>query len=169
MNRFYSYVGPPEIARAVNENSLRVRIDSAADVQRWTDGNSANPVTTTFIVDANGTLWIADRRSEHVACARGGLVQSAGELTFDVRISGVNVVYASNQSTGYCPEPESWNSVTAALDAAGIGHFDDFDMRCEFRRCQCGQINIVKDAIYECAICGSELPREWNLRLTCRE
>jgi hypothetical protein len=163
----YQYVGPPEIANAVNMNSHRVQIASCADVRRWIatsfpPPNARNRETATFIVDENGHLWIADRRSEHVACARGGRVLSAGEITFEIVNDHVAATFVTNQSTGYCPQPESWSNVAAALDKAGIDRFDDFDARYEFRRCGCGQINIVKNGVFECSVCGAELPRDWN-------
>ena len=89
---------------------------------------------------------------------------SAGEMQLETDASGdVFASYVTNQSTGYCPEVRSWTAVEQALDQAGIDHFGRFDLECEFRRCQCGQINIVKDDLYECGVCGSELPPVWNM------
>jgi hypothetical protein len=110
-------------------------------------------------------LWIADRHSEHIACARGGPVLSAGELTFQIdrRTKQVEVVAVTNQSTGFCPEPESLPAVAAALDGLGIEHPGEFTTAMIFRRCaNCGTTNVVKDGWFECAICGRELPGEWN-------
>ena len=162
MARLYTYVGPPEIARSAR-SSHRALITCDDDVRKWIATSGRPPLTVTFVIDAHGELWIADRQSEHVACARGEPVRSAGEMTFDIDDKAVDVTYVTNQSTGFCPEPESWHSVARALDRARITHPDDFDMRCEFRRCTCGQINLVKNEVYECGVCGSELPREWNL------
>ncbi|QDU41383.1 hypothetical protein Mal4_57500 [Maioricimonas rarisocia] len=163
IRRLYSYVGPPDIAEAVDAASERFRIRTADDVHRWLAAAGRPPLTATFIVDAGGDLWIADRRSEHVACARGGPVLSAGEMSFDIDGNRIVATYVTNQSTGFCPEPESWPSVAEALDRAGIGHSGGFDMACQFRRCACGQINLVKDGLFECAVCGAELAAEWNL------
>ncbi|BDA71358.1 hypothetical protein CAL7716_055240 [Calothrix sp. PCC 7716] len=58
----------------------------------------------TVIIDVDEQLWIADRHSEHVQCARGQRVLSAGEITFTLASSNVLVSEVSNQSTGYCPE-----------------------------------------------------------------
>jgi hypothetical protein len=55
------------------------------------------------------------RRSEHVVCAGGGLVRAAGELRFELRHGSVVVAEASNQSTGYCPEPQSWTARAARI------------------------------------------------------
>ncbi len=162
MNRPYLYVGPPEIAAAADRNSARVKVTSAGDL-RYLSDDPTNMVTVTFVVDTDGDLWIADRRSEHGACARGGPVLSAGEMTFQIDSDDVDAAHVTNQSTGYCPEPESWAAVATALEDAGISHGNDFDMRCEFRRCVCGQINIVKNGVYECGVCEAELPFDWNL------
>jgi hypothetical protein len=73
----------------------------------------------------------------------------------------VGVVEASNQSTGYCPEPESWTAVAAALDRIGVPHPGGFTLEIMFRRCpKCGERNMVKDGWFAC---GAELPKEWNL------
>ena len=172
MSRLYRYVGPPEIAAAVSNCTARVRVLCADDVRQWyrsaspsvsPRGDAMDSTTATFIVDENGDLWIADRRSEHVACARGRPVLSAGEMTLEIGREDVEVSYVTNQSTGYCPEPKSWKAVASALDNAGIERPSDFTAGCEFRRCGCGQINIVKNGVYECGVCESELPSEWNL------
>jgi hypothetical protein len=121
-------------------------------------------LTVTFVVLGDG-LWVADRHSEHVACARGGPVLSAGEMTLELdrRRGSVEVVYVTNQSTGFCPEPESWGAVAAALDAAGIGHPGGFGAEMVFRRCpRCGATNIVKEGWFVCAMCGAALPAAWN-------
>ena len=163
MTRLYSYVGPPEIANSINADSERVQITSANGARKWIETSGTSALIVTFIVDADGRLWIADRQSEHVACARGEPVLSAGEMTLETDPESVDVTWATNQSTGYCPKPDSWSAVAAALDNAGIGHAGDFDLRCEFRRCSCGQINIVKNNVFECGVCSSELHRDWNL------
>jgi hypothetical protein len=41
------------------------------------------------VIDAKGNLLLAERCSEHVACAGGGPVLSAGEIFF--RVSGESV------------------------------------------------------------------------------
>src|SRR5207245_3026844 len=121
-------------------------------------------VTATFIIDETGGLLIADRRSEHVACAGGRPVRSAGEMTFTVKTSGVSVAWVTNQSTGYCPEPDSWPAVEAALARAGIAAPDGFSQEFVFRRCpRCGSINIIKSGVFDCGVCSTPLPEEWNL------
>jgi hypothetical protein len=115
----------------------------------------------TFVIDANGSLRVAPRRSEHVACAGGEDVLSAGELA--ATRSGARVVDISNQSTGYCPEPSSYDVVATALDAAGIAHPGAFTFEAIFRRCPtCSERNLIKDGDFTCAICGGVLPERWN-------
>jgi hypothetical protein len=114
-------------------------------------------VVVTFIIDPSGQLWINDRRSEHVLCAGGGDVLSAGEMTFSLRPK-LEVVEVSNQSTGYCPEPDSWPAVENVLTRLGIPHPKDFTLICIFRRCEaCHTLNLVKDDWFECAVCQSPL------------
>jgi hypothetical protein len=128
-------------------------------VKEW-DGS----IAATFIVDREGVLWIADRRSEHVACARFESVRTAGELFFEIGPKALQIVRVTNQSTGYCPEPESWAAVAEAFEAAGLAHPDGFDPAFEFRRCPaCRQIALIKDEDYTCAMCSEPLPGRWNL------
>jgi hypothetical protein len=168
VNRRYLYVGPQELSGLATSGVARARIVSADDVRGWVRDtqqalDAEDRVTATFIVAEDGWLWVADRRSEHVACARGGPVLSAGEITFAVDAEAVRVVEVSNQSTGFCPEPESWPAVAAALERAGLVAPAGFSLALPFRRCpRCGARNIVKDGWFECGVCGAELPREWN-------
>ncbi len=116
----------------------------------------------TYVVDEQGALLLAPRRSEHVDCAGGADVLVAGEIGFvqDDTGTGWSVGEVSNQSTGYCPSPGCWPAVAAALDAAGIAHPDGFTHAFVFRRCEpCRQLTIVKDDDYTCALCGSDLAR----------
>jgi hypothetical protein len=145
MPKVYAYVGR-------GGAPIRRRVD----LERWLGKNRS--CTATFVI-VDGVLLVADRHSEHVACASGRPVESAGEMTFE----GARVVEITNQSTGYCPEPESWPAVAGALDAAHVAHPGAFTHAFVFRKCaSCGQRNVVKDEFFECALCGAELPREWN-------
>jgi hypothetical protein len=117
----------------------------------------------TFVVDLEGTLRLAPRRSEHVACAGGRPVLSAGEITFEPGPDGPEVTSATNQSTGYCPEPGSWTAVAAALDRIGVPRPGRFTDEFHFRRySRCEERNIVKDGDFACAICEADLPAAWN-------
>ncbi|MGI4787763.1 MAG: hypothetical protein ACRYFS_02820 [Janthinobacterium lividum] len=121
------------------------------------------PVVLTYIVDTDGQLWVADRHSEHIACARGKSVLSAGEMTIEIDHKKVIVIDVTNQSTGYCPEPESWPVVDLVLNKAGIEHPNNFTRAFIFRLCDnCGQINVVKEYDFTCAVCGNELNQKWN-------
>ena len=106
------------------------------------------------------TLTLANRRSEHVACASGGPVLSAGEIAFS---ADGDITEITNQSTGFCPEPESWPSVAAALERTPAAYPDGFGTRVVFRLCpKCNERNIVKDGWFVCDLCGADLPADWN-------
>jgi len=169
MGRLYRYVGPKHLVALADAPVNRVLVRCPQDIRRWIEqtGQELDPagcVFATYIVDTEGHLWIADRRIEHIACGRGQPVQSAGEIVFCVK-EEVDVEYVTNQSTGYCPEPESWPAVAGALTSIGIEHPDSFSQEFLFRRCgHCGCINLIKNAAFECAVCGSELETTWNLQ-----
>jgi hypothetical protein len=169
MRSSYRYVGPKKIAERAPSVPAGVRVQSPEDVRRWIrqtvqELNPLGSVTATFVIDESGWLLIADRRSEHVACAGGKPVQSAGEMSFTVRRLEVAVTWVTNQSTGYCPEPDSWPAVEAALARGGIVPPEGFSREIEFRRCpRCGSINIIKDGVFECGVCAAPLPEEWNV------
>jgi hypothetical protein len=168
MPRIYQYIGPPEIAERTCTSSAGRWIASLDDVRAWLretrQENRGGLVVVTFVIDIRVRLLIADRRSEHVACAGGGPVRSAGEMTFAVG-APLQVASASNQSTGFCPEPESWPAVSTALSAAGFAAPAGFDPAYHFRRCSsCRNITLVKNAVFECGICGVPLPTEYNLQ-----
>jgi hypothetical protein len=168
MRNTYSYVGPPAIARCSTGSPLGRSVESAADVLRWVREtqqvlDQEQTVVATFVVDEVGRLRMADRRSEHVACAGRKPVQTAGEIAFRIDGPRVAVAWVTNQSTGYCPEPDSWPAVQAALERAGFNAPHSFSQEFNFRRCvNCGAINLVKDGVFECAVCAAPLPAEWN-------
>lgn len=166
--RTYRYVGPEAIRRRAMSAPPGARIHTPADVRRWVreTGQTADRsgcVVATFVVDETGELLIADRHSEHVACASGRPVRAAGEITFAIDRDEVAVAAVSNQSTGYCPEPESWPATSAALTAAGLPGPDGYSPACVFRRCEgCGTKNIVKGDDFACGVCECELPTVYN-------
>lgn len=163
--RQYQYVGPDDIREAALRGPTGTLIRCVSDIAEWlrvTESETLpdGSVVATFVIDTDGLLCVAPRRSEHVGCAGGGPVLSAGEITFS---PDAEVIEVTNQSTGFCPEPESWSSVAAALDAIPLGRPDDFTTRVVFRKCvSCGQRNLVKDGWFVCSVCNAELPEEWN-------
>ncbi len=160
----YEYVGAPEL-RTQAMGTARLLVGTAADSAGWAlTQRRGEALVSTFVVDAAGRLWIADRRSEHIACARGGRVRAAGEIEFEVRDSGVEVVGVTNQSTGFCPSVESWEALEVALDEVGLVHPAYWTRAFEFRKCEtCGELNVVKDGWFVCLSCDADLPREWNI------
>jgi hypothetical protein len=164
--RRYRYVGPSEIRSAALAAPAGVRITSAGDFERWAasvdTADFADPFT--YVVDVDGVLRLAPRRSEHVACAAGGDVLAAGEIAFEHDRQGWLVSQVSNQSTGFCPEVASWSAVASALDLAGLRRPAGFTFAVEFRRCgRCARLNLVKDDDYTCQVCGEALPVRWNV------
>lgn len=166
--RLFRYVGPKQIAERAPSKPAGTPIRSAADITRWILESDQTPgpdgsIIATFVVDTVGVLLVADRRSEHVACAGRQPVQSAGEMTFLVNGQEVEIAAVSNQSTGYCPEPESWAAVLVALDRAGLVSPAGFTLACNFRLClRCGAKNLIKDGVFECGVCTNELPAAYN-------
>ena len=168
----YQYVGPADIRdSALASSPLGTPIHSVDDLSAWIVSRSSDTepdgsLIATFTVDVSGTLLLAPRRSEHVACAGGGPVLSAGEITFS---SDGDVSEITNQSTGFCPEPESWPTVANALDAIPVDRPDDFTTRVVFRLCPgCNERNIVKDGWFVCDLCGADLPENWNFPVAQR-
>lgn len=155
-DRAYQYVGPAEVLAAAQPLALGRAILAPGDI-----ADAGEPFT--FVIDLEGTLRLAPRRSEHVACAGGMPVHSAGEITFERGPDGWEVTSATNQSTGYCPEPSSWPAVGRALDRIGVPHPGRFTDEFTFRRCpRCGERNLVRDGDFTCAICDADLPASWN-------
>jgi hypothetical protein len=163
---WYRYVGPAQLReRAVAVDT--VRVDSPASLHRWLVRRDRRDVAepVTFVVGLDGVLRLAPRRSEHVALAGGREVLAAGEMAFAATATGAGwrVAAVSNQSTGYCPDPDCWPAVAAALDRAGVPHPGGFTDPVVFRRCpRCGERNIVRDGDLTCAVCDGALPDRWN-------
>src|SRR5258705_4356358 len=115
----YEYVGPEEIRAAALPAGEGRWIGSRADFERWVGVQDlAEPFT--FAIGVDGVLRLAPRRSEHVACAGGGAVLSAGEIGFARSDDGWLVREVAHQSTGYCPDADSWPAVAAALERAEL-------------------------------------------------
>jgi len=164
--RSYRYVGPVELTAAVRPGGDGRRIGSSADFGGWIVEQSmaelAEPFT--FVVGVDGVLRLAPRRSEHVVCAGGDMVLSAGEISFAREADRWAVSEVSNQSTGYCPDVTSWAEVARALDVVGLWRPSGFTHEVVFRRCPgCQEHNLVREDDFVCVFCGSDLPAAWNV------
>jgi hypothetical protein len=161
----YTYVGPEEIRRASASHPVGTPVTSPGDVDCWLNANpDAVTEGATYVVDLQGRLRLAPRRSEHVACAGGEEVLAAGEVRFRGTGSRLTVATLSNQSTGYCPDTSCWDAVVFALRRAGLKPPRGFSPEIIFRRCpRCGERNLVKDAWFVCVFCDADLPAEWNV------
>ena len=162
--RRYRYVGPAELRDQLVAVAT-VAVDTAASLDGWLAGRDRRELLEpfTFVVALHGLLRLAPRGSEHVALADGRDVLAAGEMTFTLTGTGWRVAEVTNQSTGYCPDPDSWPAVGMALDRVGVGHPGNFTDEVIFRRCPaCGERNIVRDNDFTCVLCNSALPTRWN-------
>jgi hypothetical protein len=169
ISKKYNYVGSEEIRLSAANFPVGTVIHSIADLQKWIDGNcdrqtiASNLVVATFVIDLNCNLRLADRHSEHIACAGGEAVLSAGEIFISWNQTEFAVCDITNQSTGYCPEINSWHHVETALKKISIVCPSQFTVEFTFRRCcYCSQINIIKNDVFICSVCNSTLPPEWN-------
>ena len=167
--REYQYVGPIEIVETARSQPSGIQIRSSGDIAQWLQAAPTERLpdgtwVATFTVGTDETLRLAPRRSEHVACASGGPVLSAGEITIDDEL---NIIEISNQSTGFCPEPESWIAVQPVLERLGLSHPGQFTNAVVFRQCpKCKERNIVKGSWYQCQLCDAGLPSTWNFTST---
>jgi hypothetical protein len=164
----YSFVGPPQIRMSADFETPRHEVKNAAALLQWArqmDGaiKGLRDFVFTYVVLPEQRLFVADRRSEHVACARGDAVLTAGELFVSLVNGRLQVDGASNLSTGYCPEPGSWRALQLALEGTDLGSLEGFEPSFEFRRCEwCEQNCLIKDEVFECPGCNVELPQHWN-------
>jgi hypothetical protein len=162
----FEYVGFEEIRLMVAEFPRGTKIESIADLKHWVRATGDRSmfdrqlIVATFVIDLDGNLLLADRHSEHVACAGGAAVLAAGEIfiTWDGDILEISDI--TNQSTGYCPDLDSWQYVESALSKIQIDRPLGFTMEFIFRRCDsCDRINIIKNELFVCAVCDSPLPK----------
>ena len=159
----FHYVGSNDLLEGLASQPRGGRISSPNDIYSWLKASQQilidGRVTVTFVLDSSAELLIADRRSEHVRCAGGLPVLSAGEITFQVE-PNLEIVEISNQSIGYCPNPGSWSHIETTLTTIGIPYPSGWTLACIFRRCpKCQSLNIVKDEVYRCLVCDADLPR----------
>ncbi|MFE6547275.1 hypothetical protein ACFVHS_02550 [Streptomyces sp. NPDC057746] len=159
-------MGPVDLRTGLQPGGTGRRIGSAADFDAWVaERSAADPAEPfTFVVGTDGVLRLAPRRSEHVACAGGGPVLSAGEIAFGRDAGRWVVDHVSNHSTGYCPDTGSWPAVARALDQVGLEHPSGFTHEVVFRRCPgCREHNIVREDHFVCVFCHTALPEVWNV------
>lgn len=165
----FDYVGSEEISLAVAGYPGGTSIRSIAALKNWIR-DTGDRVTfdrklavATFVIDLDGNLLLADRHSEHVACAGGAAVLLAGEMFISWDRDVLEISDISNQSTGYCPDLDSWQYVEAALSKIAIDRPSSFTMEFIFRRCgKCDRINLIKDDVFVCVVCDSPLPEGIN-------
>jgi len=159
----YQFIGNKEFLKLLKPELIGHCIKSVTDVENWimvtnqkTDMNYE--IISTFIIDLDYNLRINDRHSEHVVCANGEPVLSAGEITFELKKSKViRISQITNQSTGYCPSVKSWDSVKIALNKTKIDFPEFFTTEFIFRICEkCGWINVIKDNYFYCINCENE-------------
>lgn len=164
---FYPYVGP-EIFRTLRRSGDCIHPETQQCLLDWLERqlgphHRTGQVTATFIIDTEGRLWVADRRSEHIACADGGSVLAAGEMIIEKQNTNLEVAAVTNQSAGFCPEPECWSAIAMELDRLRLPHPDGLSHEFRFRRCPaCSTVNLIKDSVFECDVCGEALPASWN-------
>lgn len=164
----YNYVGSKEIAERVEPKYEGTKITQVREIFDWVKHADQTivegKIIATYIISEEEKLVINDRHSEHVMCAGGRKVLSAGEITFSFDKEEVYVSGLSNQSTGYCPKSTSWEIVVWVLDKIGIKHPSQFTQSFEFRYCEnCQTKSLIKENIFECAVCESDLDLEWNI------
>ncbi|MEV6012126.1 hypothetical protein AB0M29_35665 [Streptomyces sp. NPDC051976] len=164
--RHYRYIGPADVKAAVRPGREGAGIRTPEDLAEWAAGRTSEELAEpfTFVIGADGILRLSPRRSEHVACAGGDVVASAGEIAFVRNAAEWVVDEVSNQSTGYCPDVTSWSAVAESLDQIGLRHPGAFTHEVVFRRCPvCQEHNIVREAHFVCVYCDADLPAEWNI------
>lgn len=162
----YHYVGPEENLALIKEDNRGEQIKNHQQLLSWLTQRDQHDdvIIATFVINKRGKLILSDRETEHVFCAQGQDVLSAGEMMFFLEKNKISLDEVTNQSTGYCPEAKSWNVVAKALKKLDISVPKGFTTTFEFRRCQqCDNINLVKDDWYVCAFCDEDLSRKWNI------
>ncbi|RKZ79532.1 MAG: hypothetical protein DRR19_24825 [Candidatus Parabeggiatoa sp. nov. 1] len=85
----YRYVGPDDLRELISPDNCGTPIQRPQDILNWIKW--INPkrqhhdeVIATFIINTDGFLCLADRHTEHLVCAGGCAVLSAGEMTFSI-------------------------------------------------------------------------------------
>lgn len=163
----YSYVGAEKIKEETDLTIGGYKIVEVEDIKEWIQGRPSElangTITATFVISEEEELIINGRHTEHIMCAKGHNVLSAGEVIFQLEANEISISEISNQSTGYCPKPASWPIVEMVLAKIGIEYPEGFTNAYDFRYCEaCKNINLIKDDVYQCLVCNSDLDLEWN-------
>ncbi|MFC5599881.1 hypothetical protein [Deinococcus cellulosilyticus] len=116
--------------------------------------------TVTYVVLTSGELRMAERQTEHVACAEGGPVLAAGEMSFEIHKREMHITGLSNLSTGFCPEVGCLEQVLVLLSSLQVDLSVCNIYLFEFRRCQ--STNVMKYRDPFCVVCDAPLPEKWN-------
>ncbi len=158
----YSFVGNNILLNLIKPELKGFHIKSMSDVELWISKNHQqadfnHEITATFVIDLNFNLLVNDRHSEHVVCANGQNILSAGEITFEIlakyknKKSKIIISKITNLSTGYCPSPTSWIAIQKTLEKIDIPFPTFFTTAFQFRICnKCGWINVIKDNFFVC-------------------
>ncbi len=166
--RQYTFQGSDEQLEHHTKVKTGTAIHLQSDLVTWLKSQSWDEsingaLWVTYVIDLEGILRLAHRRSEHIACAEGKSVLAAGEMSFELSGDAVEVVDVTNLSTGYCPDIACIERVRKTLNALELDSPDEFTEEYIFRKCpSCFQRNVVKDGWYYCNNCGHELPAEYN-------
>ncbi len=164
----YKFVGNSELLQFIDPKLMGHHIKSTKDIENWIKINHQKfdfnvEITATFVIDLDFNLLINDRHSEHIVCANGKEVFSAGEITFKLlKNKTIIISKITNQSTGYCPSSASWDAVKISLEKTDILFPEFFTTFFEFRICEkCHWINVIKDEYFVCLNdnCQNELPK----------
>lgn len=169
----YEYIGPKEILEIIEEKYQGRVIETSEEIFDWIIENHSKPkkddiIICTFIINLENKLVIADRHSEHVQCANGKNVRSAGEIGFQVdNQKRINVFSITNQSTGYCPSAKSWTEVDKALKKISCLTFPNgFEPEFVFSYCpNCKTRQIVREDFYFCPTCEGGLLSEKEFQM----
>ena len=161
----YEYIGPKRILKRVVQEYMGLEISQKEDIEKWIKETNQKIskdqlIVATFVINKSGKLLISDRHSEHVQCANGENVLSAGEIGFEIENNKLQrVSFISNQSTGYCPSPKSWDKVEECLRKINDLEFPDyFNPKFIFSYCpNCKTLKIIKEDFYLCYRCDGEL------------
>ena len=169
----YEYIGPSDILKRIKPQYKGATVTSIQDIKDWINhhqptAKAGTILTCTFIINLDDQLVITDRHAEHVQCALGNLVKSAGEINFYIaKRNKIQIDSITNQSTGYCPHATSWKSVKIALEKVFDTNIPDgFDPEFIFSYCsQCQTRQIVKDEFYFCPTCHGTLLDEYAFQV----